>query len=127
MRLAKVAGRPAGCIVRMRMIKADDVLAYGSGFALNADDLARVYVEPVGGCLRILASGSGKDGASISVHGAEEHATTFMRISLLGVADNAVVLGAGDLQHVNNVSRCQGSGVRLKDNESIFENGLPDT
>src|ERR1700693_4143040 len=99
--LGKVSLRPACRMVRMRVIKADDVLSPFPPFPLNAHQFTRIDVIAV---LRrvgasISAAHNRRDRARISIHLAEQHATALVRIGLFAVAANFLVSWFANSQH----------------------------
>ncbi len=93
----QVGLRPLRGVIRVRMIKADDVFVACASFALDADQFPGVDVIAVlrGIGTRIPAAGGGGDGTNVAVHLAQQNPTTFVGIGFFSMsADFGVILMA---------------------------------
>jgi hypothetical protein len=97
-------------MVRMRMIKADDILAALAPFALNADQFLGIDAVAVVGRVRacIAAAGDARDGLpSVIVKLPKQRATALVRISFLSVLPKRGVGGLRKLEHARSEVRGQ--------------------
>jgi hypothetical protein len=71
-------------MVRMGVVKTDDVFATFPPFALDANQLSRIDVIAVLRRVgpRVAAPGDGSYPANLSIHFAQEYAAAFVRIRL---------------------------------------------
>lgn len=89
MRFGKISLRPPGGMIRVRMVKADNIFSAATAFALNAHELPRVDVIAIVGGIRarVAAAGCrGDEACSIFLEAAEQNATALVRICLFAVS-----------------------------------------
>src|SRR5207302_9480135 len=100
--LGEIGRGPAGRMVGMGMVEADDVFAALSALTLDADQLARVNVVAVlqgVGAGIAAAGGRGHNACTAVVHAAQQHATALMRVGFFAVPSDFSVVSSCDLQH----------------------------
>src|SRR4051794_8535106 len=90
----------------MRMVETDYVLPYLRGFALDADDLPRIDVEPVRRGFRVRAARRREYRPRAFIHLPQQDAAAFVRIRLRRVLPDAFVLWPTYLQHRHNFNSC---------------------
>src|SRR5882724_6551987 len=90
-------------MVRVRMIKANDIFSVLASFTLDADEFLGIDLVAV--VWRVIASVSGTREASygfgtVVCKSAEQHAAAFVRIGFFAVQAERIVNAAGDSEHL---------------------------
>lgn len=91
----EIGRRPAGWMVGMGMVEADDILAALAAFALDVDQFARIDVVAVLrriGARVSAARGGSHDARAIVVHATKQDTAALMRVGLFAVAANGCVV-----------------------------------
>src|SRR5277367_15622 len=88
-------------MVRMRMIKPDNVLAPLTTFPLNANQFTGINVIAVLRRIRtrVTTASDRTHSTKIPVHLTEQHSAAFVRISLFAMTANLFKLSLADFQH----------------------------
>ena len=95
-RFGEISRRPLCRMVRMRMIKADDVLSALAAFPLDANQFARIDVIAVLRRIRtrVAATSDRTLRSRLAIHLAKQNSAAFVRIGLLAVPTKSVVIFA---------------------------------
>ncbi len=102
----EVGLRPLRWVVRMGVIKADDVFFSLAAFALNAHEFLGVDVVAVLRRIRAGIAGAGNRGynaRAVVVKVPEQHAATLVRVRLLAVRADGIVVGLAKSEQENLV------------------------
>ena len=102
MRLREVGCRPLRGVVRMGVIKADNILATLAAFALNANQFPRIDVVAVVGRVlaRVAAARDARNGLrAVVVEPPQQHAAALMGIGFFSVLTKGGVVGLRELEH----------------------------
>src|SRR6185437_16846759 len=109
--------RPLSGMVRMGVIKPDDIFAALAPFPLNANEFPGIDVVPVVGGIgtRVARARYGSHRAyALIPHLAEQDAAAFVRISFLAMEAKRSVGGLGKLQHRISDFRLQIADFKFK-------------